>query len=925
MSRTRGRVVGGLLGSLALAAGLLGAPAASTAAPDGDGLVISEAYLNGGSAGAAYRNKYVQIANPTDEAVDVRGWSVQYRSATSTGRFSGVIELGDHTIPAGGQLLVGGNSNGGAGTENPEPDVTSGIAFSGSAGGILALVRSAGALSGERETVLGDPTLVDLVGYGTSVTYEGSGQAQGYSVTSAIGRDEDLTDTDDNAADFSAQDPSPEACGEVCDGDASEPGEPQDVTIAKIQGEGAESPLLGRPVRTRGVVTAVYPESGFDGLYLQTEGTGGDLELGEHVASNGLFVYSSTLAAQAEVGDHLEITGTVGEYYGLTQLVPRAGGWQVLDDPAEAVKPASVEFPLTEAQRESLEGMLVAPANDFTVTDNYTTHQYGQIGLAAGDAPLAQPTDVARPGSAEYEALVLENAERAVTVDDGSTVNFLNGANREIPVPWLTPENEVRVGARATVTDPMILDFRNDTWKLQPTSRLAAGDEEPLVVERSTRTEGPADVGGDVRIATFNVLNYFTTLGEEYAAAGKGDCTYYADRAGDNLTVDSCANNGPRGAANRASFERQEAKIVAAINRLDAGVVSLEEIENSAAFGEDRDAALRTLVEALNEHAGEDRWAFVPSPEAVPEDEDVIRTAFIYRPAEVELVGDSVILEDEAFGNAREPLSQEFRPVGSGEEDDFLVIVNHFKSKGSGSGEDADQGDGQGSSNASRVRQATSLVAFAESEQQRADTELVFLTGDFNAYSKEDPLRVIEDAGYVNVPAEYGADPTYQFGGQMGSLDHVFASPGAAERVTGAHVWTINAEESIAREYSRFNQNVTQLYDTSPYRASDHNPAVVGMSTSEEPVLGLSARADPVRWPKGPVVEVSAHADARGGVVVKAGWLPVGIGRLSGGSARVPVLPVVLGPGRHTLDIHYLGGGGFGAERVTVEAQVRAP
>ncbi len=923
MSRVRGHVLGGLIGSMTLAAGLLGAPAASTAAPDGDGLVITEAYLNGGSSGAAYRGKYVQIANPTDEAISVRGWSVQYRSATSTGRFSGVVDLGDHTIPAGGQLLVGGNSNGGAGAENPEPDVASGIAFSGSAGGTLALARSGGALSGERDAVLADPALVDLLGYGASSTYEGSGQAQGYSVESALTRDDAHTDTDDNAADFSAGVPTLEACGEACDGDTGEPEEPQAAEIAEIQGSGAESPLLGRTVRTRGVVTAAYPEGGLDGVYVQSEGTGGEMDLDGHDASHGVFVYSASLAAEAEIGDHLEVTGRVGEYYGLTQVVPREGGWQMLAEPAQAVKPAVVDFPLTEVERESLEGMLVAPTNDFTITDNYTTHQYGQIGLASGDIPLAQPTDVASPGSAEYEAVLTENAERAVTVDDGSTVNFLNGANREIPVPWLAADNEVRVGARASVTDPMILDFRNDLWKLQPTSRLTAGGDEPLAIEGSTRTEGPAEVGGDVRIATFNVLNYFTTLGEEYAAAGKGECTYYADRAGDHLTVDSCANNGPRGAANQPSFDRQEAKIVAAINRLDAGVVSLEEIENSAAFGEDRDTALRTLVEALNEDAGEDRWAFVPSPERLPESEDVIRTAFIYRPAEVEPVGDSVILQDSAFDNAREPLSQEFRPVGSAERDDFLVIVNHFKSKGSGSGEDADQGDGQGSSNASRVRQATSLIGFAESEQQRADTELVFLTGDFNAYSKEDPVGVIEDAGYVNVPALYGADPTYQFGGRMGSLDHVFASPGAAERVTGADVWTVNAEESIAREYSRFNQNVTQLYDTSPYRASDHNPALVGMSVSEDPSLGLSARAEPVRWPKGPVVDISAHEDARGVVTVKAGWLPIGVGYLSGGSARVPILPVVVGPGSHSLDVHYLGGGGFGPEKVAVDVEVR--
>ncbi|RLV51405.1 glutamate--cysteine ligase, partial [Aeromicrobium phragmitis] len=114
------------------------------------------------------------------------------RSATSSNAFSGVIPLGDHTIPAGGRLLVGGNSNGTAGASLPEPDVTSGIAFSGSAGGTLALARTTQPLSGDRDGVLSHPQLVDLLGYGSSSTYEGAGQAAGYSRTTALTRDDAL-------------------------------------------------------------------------------------------------------------------------------------------------------------------------------------------------------------------------------------------------------------------------------------------------------------------------------------------------------------------------------------------------------------------------------------------------------------------------------------------------------------------------------------------------------------------------------------------------------------------------------------------------------------------------------------------------------------------------------------------------------------
>ena len=85
------------------------------------------------------------------------------------------------------------------------------------------------------------------------------------------------------------------------------------------------------------------------------------------------------------------------------------------------------------------------------------------------------------------------------------------------------------------------------------------------------------------------------------------------------------------------SFEDQQAKIVAAINKLNVSVLGLEEIENSAKFGHDRDESLRKLVAALNAAGG--NWKYVPSPKTLPGDEDVIRTAFIYNPDKVSPVG----------------------------------------------------------------------------------------------------------------------------------------------------------------------------------------------------------------------------------------------------------------------------------------------
>ncbi|MGB9011953.1 MAG: ExeM/NucH family extracellular endonuclease, partial [Aeromicrobium sp.] len=748
---------------------------------------------------------------------------------------------GEHHVEPGGSLLVGGNSNASNGEALPTPDVASNIAFSGNAnGGTLALVKRSTALTGERAAVLQDDDLVDLVGYGASATYEGSGPApREYSVTSSLNRPEDA-DTDDNAADFTGGDPTPKACGQACDGGVVTPPDPPvTATIAEIQGTEDASPLVGRTVTTRGVVTATYPTGGFDGAYIQTPGTGGDL--GAHEASDGLFAFSKALAEDVQIGDFVEVTGPVSEFFGLTEISPAADGWSVLTEATEAVKPAVVSFPMGEAARESLEGMLVAPENGFTITNNFATNRFAEIGLASGDTGLRQPTDVARPGSAEYDAVVADNARRLVTVDDGASVDY-TGAARDEPVPWLRPDNEVRAGAPVRVDDPMVLDYRFRQWKLQPTQRLLASDGadgkgEPITIG-NTRQAAPDDVGGDLSIASFNVLNYFTLTGELFESNDLGTCSYYSDRTGARVTVNRCNPDGPRGAADAVNLARQQAKIVAAINALGADVVSLEEIENSAAFGMPRDTALDTLVDALNEAAGGEQWAAVSSPSDVPEIEDVIRTAFIHRVDAVDPIGESVIDDDPAFANARAPLAQEFRPAGGDPGDDFVVVVNHFKSKSSGTGEDADQGDGQGASNASRVKQATELVRFAEAQQTTAETDRLFLTGDFNAYSQEDPITVLEAAGFVNLPAQFTDKTTYQFGGLLGSLDHVFGTPAAAERVTGADIWDINADESIGREYSRYRNNITDLYDPSPFRASDHDPAIVGFDAVDEPEIG---------------------------------------------------------------------------------------
>ncbi|NUT71889.1 ExeM/NucH family extracellular endonuclease [Pseudarthrobacter sp. C4D7] len=837
----------------ALSAGLIAAPLATlpavadntaTQASGAAGtspVVINEAYLSGGSSGAAYRNKFVELYNSSDAPVSLDGWSVQYRSYNGTGAPSGIAALSG-SIPAKGYYLVQGGSNGTNGADLPTPDVVTGLNPSGTTG-TLVLAKQPTAVALATGSVVESAGVADLLGYGTSNTFEtqaataptGNGDVKSFNRAAGA-------DSNNNAADFSLLGtitPTPSG-GTAPAPDPTPVPTPDPVTrtIAEIQGTGTASPLAGATVTTKGKVTAAFPTGGLNGYYVQTPGTGGDLTATNHAASDGIFVYSPTTAASVQAGDYVQVTGTVAEYYGMTQLnVTATAGLTKLTDAAPEVKPTIFTLPATESFRESLEGMLLAPQGPMTVADNYSLNQYGEIGLAGGTTPLVQPTAVAPYGSAEYTALVADNAARGIKLDDGSSTNFLkDAATKDEVLPYLTTADPVRVGSPVTFNTNVVLGYANSSWKLQPLAHLTGANKASVQPASfgATRTEAPAAVGGNVKIASFNVLNYFPTTGDTLSG-----CTFYEDRAGNPITVRGGCD--ARGAANAENFKRQQDKIVSAITKTGADVVTLMEIENSAQFGKNRDDALAKLVEALNIPTP-GVWDYVRTPANAPplSDEDMIRTAFIFKKAAAEPVGESVIHNDTvAFANARKPLAQVFKPVGASDDKKFIAIANHFKSKGSAATPD-DTDKGQGNSNLARTAQATSLLDFATSLQQAKGTDKVFLIGDFNSYGKEDPINVLTGAGYVNQDdkaknTDGSAKHSYLFGGLVGSLDHILASPAANAVVTGADIWNINSVESVALEYSRYNNNVTDYYAPNQFRASDHDPVVVGLDLPATP------------------------------------------------------------------------------------------
>ena len=757
---------------------------------------------------------FVEIA--AEPGTDVSGWTV------GTVTRGGSPQSGEHVTTLADGATVG--DSGALAVEVPITNsVNSGSAADGSYGSSAFVVDADGALmdfdqvggvvGGAGVTATNSDSLPESV-RGQEATPTGATSSRSESIQLVDGS-------------WVADAPTPNALPGDDGGETDPPVEPGEVIpIAEIQGTGAESDHVGQTVTTEGVVTAVWADGGLNGYAIQTAGTGGAAKSAGD-ASDGLFVYSPQTAAEVSAGDSVRVTGEVSEYYGQTQITVASNGLQPLDEALEAPAPIEGEFPEGDEARESLESMLILPTGDITVSDNYGTNRYGEVGLVNGTEPLFQATDVVSPGD-EAIAYEEENAQRAYVLDDGGSVDYTGSAS-DVPVPYVSTDDPLRVGGAATFSDPVVVGYGFDMWRLQPTEWLTgenADDVQPATFE-DTREAAPEDAGGDITVSSFNVLNYFTTTGDQL-----NGCTFYEDREGNPTTVRGGCD--ARGAWDADNLERQQSKIVDAINGLDASVLSLEEIEQSAAFDKDRDESLSILVDALNEDAGSEKWAFAESPEELPESEDVIRTAFIYQPSDVQPVGGSTILTgSDAFSNAREPLAQAFT---TGEDDEpFVAIVNHFKSKGSGSGEgNVDDGDGQGNSNADRVSQAEALVDFADQQKEAAGTDDVVLLGDFNSYTEEDPMQVLYSSGYANIGKDFTDEQTYLFGGRVGSLDHVLASDELVADVTGADIWNINSVESIGLEYSRYNNNVTDLHAEGPFRSSDHDPLIMGLARSDE-------------------------------------------------------------------------------------------
>ncbi|MDF5507340.1 nuclease, partial [Vibrio parahaemolyticus] len=175
-------------------------------------------------------------------------------------------------------------------------------------------------------------------------------------------------------------------------------------------------------------------------------------------------------------------------------------------------------------------------------------------------------------------------------------------------------EQHIRLGSRVEGLQGVVAYSYNEyrliaTNEVDNTNFVTSGEGFDVA-----RKDAPAIADSDLRIASFNVLNYFNSV---------------ADSGHENPTGQN------RGATNLDEFLIQQAKIVAAMNKMDADVIGLMEVENNG-FGDG--SAIQNLVDALNAEIddAEDHYTYVEIEEQDKyQDEyfgsDAIMVAILYR------------------------------------------------------------------------------------------------------------------------------------------------------------------------------------------------------------------------------------------------------------------------------------------------------
>jgi hypothetical protein len=506
---------------------------------------------------------------------------------------------------------------------------------------------------------------------------------------------------------------------------------PAPATICAVQATGGPSPMLDSVRVVTGVVSADLIETVTGGFFMEHPGCDGDPDTSDGIL---VFTYRDTDVA-VEVGQTVVVTGTVEEYYGMTQLkVDRSSalGVSVLgagDPPTPTVLDPPADVMDALAYMEAHEGMFVSLPSARVVG---ATNAYGDAYVVPAESGIERiwrgEEDGRRIGLIlpPFGWRVLDHGDLLVDVEGGLNFTYDN--------------------YKITVSN----DFEQQSTGREPPAAAPAGE-------------------GELVIASYNVENLFDTLdtpGHDDGGSTPSEEDYPLELARRARSIADFLGAPDLVGVQEVESELALADLAAEEQLVEHGYDSIL-VEGPDVRGIDVGFLYKTsklrLVEAHSAQKcqAQKPWSDGPNKRCtLPEG------------------GEGWMLF------SRPPLVARFAIVGRDAQ--LTIINNHFKSKGGGDAETTPE-------RTAMARHALDLLA---AEKAARPNVPVIVLGDLNEFPEREPIRTLLEPGTLVDLHTLGEerDFSYIFNGVSQILDYILVEPAMVESVIDFGAVHVNAD-----------------------------------------------------------------------------------------------------------------------------------
>lgn len=600
------------------------------------------------------------------------------------------------------------------------------------------------------------------------------------------------------------------------------------IMIHDIQGESHVSPMAGEFVeKVEGIVTYKYDIRGSNYFHMQTPGDKYD---GNPNTSEGIVVYTGR-EANLSVGDLIEVTGTVSEYYidgydgkektdlSITQINARDDQGGVI-----TVKESDVALPAPIKITSSEIPDTISGENGFDVfePENYAIDFWESI---EGMRVEVEPSRAVGPQEHGDLVVVTEEFESENETDHGGirlTSDAPNAQAIHFKVNPNGPARDLKVATGDTFTKTLsgVVNYGFGNYKVYADLDDVKNAHEATGAEPEKTNIIPDE--DKLSIATYNVENFSANKSETPDSKAKNIARAFVEdmNSPDIIgVVEVMANNGQKSTSSEAdkSYERLIKEIE------EKGGPTYDYANIDPEFNKDGGAP-----------GGNIRVGFLYNPERVSltdAEHGGTSDAVEYKDGQLTLNPGRV--SPGVFENTRKPLAAQFEFNG----ESVVVIANHLNSK---LGDDPFFGQNQPPNLESRKQRkvlAAELNSFVKDIKNDNPKENVIVLGDMNDYEFSEPLQILEGNELTNLADKVPSEDRYSYVYQGNShvFDHILVSN--------------NIAEATEIDFLHVNADFTDMHG----RASDHDPVLAQIDFSQAdnsfklPIMHMNdthARAD---------------------------------------------------------------------------------